>query len=90
MNALNYRIESSHPKVCPLLSASLETAALMSDSETAVAVAAKSVTQPSGHEIRVVYIPTGEVIFSKSVDNHDASPADPKMNAGASRPAGRP
>ena len=45
---------------------------LRSDSETAVAVAAKSVTRPFGHEIRVVYIPTGEVIFSKSADYGDA------------------
>ena len=81
MSALNYRIESSHPMVCPLLSASLQTALLMRDSETAVAVAAKSVTRPSGHEIRVVYIPTGEVIFSKSIGNAGASPADPRMYA---------
>lgn len=79
MSTLNYRIESSYPMVCPLLSASLKPATLMRDSETAVAVAAKSVTRPSGHEIRVVYIPTGEVIFSKSIGRGDTSPAAPKM-----------
>lgn len=72
MRALNYRIESSHQMVCPLLSESLHADLLMSDSETAVAVAAKSVTRPFGHEIRVVYIPTGEVIFSKSADHGGA------------------
>ena len=56
--------------VCPLLSASLHADLLMSNGETAVA--AKSVTRPFGHEIRVVYIPTGEVIFSKSADHGDA------------------
>lgn len=73
MSALNYRIESSHPMVCPLLSASLQTAQLMSDGDTAVAVAAKSVTKPSGHEIRVVYVPTGEVIFAKSLGSDGGS-----------------
>ena len=72
MSALNYRIESSHPMVCRLLPASLETAFLMPDGETAVAIAAKSVTNPLGHEIRVVHIPTGEVIFSKSAGDGDA------------------
>lgn len=65
MNELNYRIESSHPMVCRLLPKTLDTTRLMSNCETAVAIAAKSVTKPVGHEIRVVYIPTGEVIFSK-------------------------
>ncbi len=66
MSELNYRIESSHPMVCRLLPKSLGTTRLMNNCETAVAIAAKSVTKPAGHEIRVVYIPTGEVIFSKS------------------------
>lgn len=80
MRTLNYRIESSHPMVCRLLSAPLETALLMSDGEAAVAVAAKSVTKPSGHEIRVVYVPTGEVIFAKSADGDDTSLTDPRIN----------
>jgi hypothetical protein len=28
-------------------------------------MAAKSVTKPSGQEIRVVHVPTGEVVFRK-------------------------
>jgi hypothetical protein len=28
-------------------------------------MAAKSVTKPSGQEIRVVHVPTGEVVFTK-------------------------
>jgi hypothetical protein len=37
-----------------------------SDRGLAVAMAAKSVTKPSGQEIRVVHIPTGEVVFRKA------------------------
>jgi hypothetical protein len=29
-------------------------------------MAAKSVTKPSGQEIRVVHVPTGEVVFRKA------------------------
>ena len=53
---------------------------LMSNGETAVAIAAKSVTNPLGHEIRVVYIPTGEVIFSKAAGYGDALSASPSKD----------
>ncbi len=39
---------------------------LVSDAALAVVMAAKSVTVPPGQEIRVVHVPTGEVVFRKS------------------------
>jgi hypothetical protein len=36
------------------------------DQAVATVMAAKSVTKPCGHEIRVVHVPTGEVIFRKT------------------------
>jgi hypothetical protein len=38
------------------------------DRAVATVLAAKSVTKPCGHEIRVVYVPTGEVVFRKTKD----------------------
>jgi hypothetical protein len=38
----------------------------VSDRALAVAVAAKSTTWPGGQEIRVVHVPTGEVVFRKA------------------------
>ena len=37
--------------------------------EVAVAVAAKSVTEPAGHELRVIHIPSGEVVFRTSAES---------------------
>ena len=66
MSRMNYRIESSHPMVGPLLPGSGVTIFLVHDRAIAVVVAAKSVTIPYGKEIRVVHIPSGEVIFCKT------------------------
>ena len=66
MKAANYRIESSHPILFRLLPTPGSNEYLLSDGELAVAMAAKSVTVPPGQEIRVVHIPTGEVVFRKS------------------------
>ena len=38
------------------------------DRAMATVMAAKSMTKPCGHEIRVVHVPTGEVIFRKTED----------------------
>lgn len=62
MSPADFRIESSHPVVNRLLpSMSLQRS--YHDPSLAVAVAAKSVTVPLGQEIRVVHVPTGEVVF---------------------------
>ncbi len=51
-----YPIESSH-----------EILGRTKNRDLAVAVAAKSRTAPSGQEIRVVHVHTGEVVFRKTV-----------------------
>jgi len=61
-----YRIESSHPMVGPLLPVSVSSEFLLYDRATAVVVAAKSITNPGGHEIRVVDVRTGEIVYRKT------------------------
>jgi hypothetical protein len=41
---------------------------LLVDQMMATVMAAKSRTKPCGHEIRVVHVPTGEVVFRKTDD----------------------
>lgn len=57
-----YRIETSAPFPGRLLPAS-STKTLYSDSSLAVAVAVKSLDDPTRQQVRVVYVPTGEIIF---------------------------
>lgn len=64
----DYRIESSHPVSSRLLPSGVPFIYFFRDSALAVAIAAKSVTTPVGKEIRVIHIPTGEVIFLKSAE----------------------
>lgn len=65
MTSADYRIESSHPIASRLLPLSGSQHYLLSDRALAVAVAAKAVTYPQGQEIRVVHVPTGEIVFRK-------------------------
>ena len=65
MISADYRIESSHPIASRLLPRSGSQQYLVADRALAVAVAAKSTTRPDGQEIRVVHVPTGEVVFRK-------------------------
>jgi hypothetical protein len=66
MTSADYRIESSYPIVGQLLPTSGSTEYLLQDRALAVVLAAKSVTEPSGQEIRVVHVPSGEVVFRKA------------------------
>ena len=66
MPSADYRIESSHPLGSRFLPASGSEHYLVRDRALAVALAAKSFTKPSGQEIRVVFVPTGEVVFRKA------------------------
>ncbi len=68
MNTSTYKIESAHPIVSRLSRAGIRNGAVLSNRELAVALAAKSLTSPPGGEIRVIHIPSGEVVFSKSGD----------------------
>jgi hypothetical protein len=64
MTSADYRIESNQPIAGGLWPASGAQQYLVADRALAVALAAKSFAQPS-EEIRVVHVPTGEVVFRK-------------------------
>jgi hypothetical protein len=67
MSSPTYRIESTHPIVGPLLPyLHTSKSIVITARELAVAMASKSSTEPCGHEIRVVHLPSGEVIFRKT------------------------
>ncbi|HZY19848.1 MAG TPA: hypothetical protein VFE82_15345 [Ramlibacter sp.] len=70
----DYRIESSHPIASRWLPQSGSQQYLVSDRALAVAVAAKSTTRPGGQEIRVVHVPTGEVVFRKQSTGRAEAP----------------
>lgn len=73
MTSADYRIESSSPIASRLLPVSGAQQYLVSDRALAVTVAAKSVTRPCGQEIRVVHVPTGEIVFRKQGEDRPGS-----------------
>jgi hypothetical protein len=66
MSSADFRVESNHPIATRLLPVSGSRQYYFGDRALAVAMAAKSTTKPSGQEIRVVHVPTGEVVFRKA------------------------
>lgn len=66
MSQTQYRVESSHPIVCPFLPPQRMHSLVFSDRSVAIVIAAKSLTQPDGQEIRVVNTLSGEVIYRKA------------------------
>lgn len=66
MSAAVYRVESAHPMIGPLLPVAGAKFLDLVDRAVAVVLAAKSRTRPCGHEIRVVHVPTGKVVFRKT------------------------
>jgi len=65
MTSAEFRVESNHPIGGHFLARPGAHEYFFSDRALAVALAAKSFTQPMG-EIRVVHVPTGEVVFRKA------------------------
>ena len=65
MSPADFRVESNHQITGRLWPATGSQQYAFSNRDLAVAMAAKSGTKPSGHEIRVVHVPTGEVVFRK-------------------------
>lgn len=65
MGSAEFRIESNHPIAGRFLPSPGSQAYLVRNRALAVTLAAKSFTQPSS-EIRVVHVPTGEVVFRKA------------------------
>ena len=65
MTSAEFRVESNQPIASRLLPRQGAQQYLFSDRSLAVAMAAKSFTKPSS-EIRVVHVPTGEIVFRKA------------------------
>ena len=66
MTSADYRIESSHPLRSNFLPAAASDQYLVKDRSLAVALAAKSFNRSTGGEIRVVHVPTGEIVYRKA------------------------
>ena len=65
MTSADFRVEANHPLAGRFLPAQGAQQYFFSDRALAVAMAAKSFAKPSA-EIRVVHVPTGEVVFRKA------------------------
>lgn len=64
MASAEFRVESNYPIAGRFLPKPAAQQYFFNDRGLAVAMAAKSVTHPSS-EIRVVHVPTGEIVFRK-------------------------
>jgi hypothetical protein len=76
MNSNQFRIESDVPFTNRLLPQTLVRAQYGSW-DVAVAVAVKCVTQPDGHELRVVHCESGEVVFRAESSGESLAGLDP-------------
>ncbi len=65
MASAQYRIECNHPLHHQLLPLGGRLPLELADRELAVSLAAKNFEAAPGEEIRVVHIPTGEIVFRK-------------------------
>jgi len=73
MSSPSFRVESNRPIVGQTWPVPGSSSFGTSNRVLAVALAAKSLTLPPGGEIRVVHVPTGEVVFCKPADDRLAS-----------------
>jgi hypothetical protein len=67
MTSAQYRIESNHPLVGRMLPMGGQRQLIVGDRGLAVSLAAKSFFTADDQEIRVVHMPTGEIVFRKRV-----------------------
>ncbi len=65
MSSAEYRIESNCPLTGRLLPNAGARQLLVGDRGLAVSLAAKSVRAEWGQEVRVVHVPTGEIVYCK-------------------------
>jgi hypothetical protein len=70
MASAQYRIENRDPLLGSLLPPSPHFQSLYADRSLAVAIAVKSLADPTRQQIRVVHIPSGEVVFETSEISH--------------------
>ncbi|MDP1935769.1 MAG: hypothetical protein Q8K91_01030 [Hylemonella sp.] len=66
MASAQFRIECRDPLRGSLLPPASNFKSLYADRSLAVAVAVKSLADPTRQQIRVVHIPTGEIVFQTS------------------------
>ena len=67
MSSETYRVESDHPIVGPIwFGPASSISRYIYDRSQAIVLAAKSRSSPPGHEIRVVHVPTGKIVFRKT------------------------
>jgi hypothetical protein len=66
MASAQYRIESNRPLSGKWLPLAGDPPWLVGDRGLAVSLAAKNFRSESGQEIRVVHVPTGEIVYSKN------------------------
>jgi hypothetical protein len=71
MASAQYRIESNRPLSGKWLPLAGNPPWLVGDRGLAVSLAAKNFRTESGQEIRVVHVPTGEIVYSKNADHSD-------------------
>jgi hypothetical protein len=64
---MKYQVESNQVMVGPMMPVHGTKCLTVRGYALAISVAAKSFTKPSGNEIRVVHLPSGEVVFRKSI-----------------------
>ncbi|MES2484017.1 MAG: hypothetical protein V4609_18680 [Pseudomonadota bacterium] len=67
MTSAEYRIESNHPLAGRMLPTGGQRQLTVGDRGLAVSLAAKSFVTVDGQEIRVVHVPTGEIVYRKRV-----------------------
>jgi hypothetical protein len=65
MTSAEYRIESNEPLAGRLLPVGGQRHLLVGDRGLAVSLAAKNFVTAQGQEIRVVHVPTGEIVYRK-------------------------
>lgn len=63
MNQPLYRLECRHPIEGRLIPMPSATQHFFNDRSLAISMAVKSLTTPGGEEVRVVHVPSEEVIF---------------------------
>ncbi len=65
MTSAEYRIESNGPLAGRLLPVGGQSHLFVGDRGLAVSLAAKNFVTRKGQEIRVVHVPTGEIVYRK-------------------------
>ncbi len=73
MTSAEYRIESNRPLSGRLLPLKEDRHMLVGDRGLAVSLAAKHFRTESGQEIRVVHVPTGEIVYRKHEGRPEAA-----------------